>query len=258
MKSAVIATLFAASALAAPHTAARRAAHAARANRKSNLRLPAPQVNDGKKHLEFSTNWSGAVLSDKVGSFTYVTGTIVVPTPKSGGSAASSAAWVGIDGDTCKTAILQTGVDISVNADGSPSYDAWYEWYPDFAHDFTNFTVSSGNEVRMTVNATTTGTGIALLENLTTGGSVTHTFTKQNSPLCEQDAEWIVEDYAEGGGLVPFANFDAVVFTDAETIKDGECIGPTGANIFNIQEADGEILTDCEVTDASTVTCTYV
>ncbi|KAF4500527.1 glycosyl hydrolase family 43 [Fusarium agapanthi] len=40
---------------------------------------------------------------------------------------AAASAWVGIDGDTCQTAILQTG--ISFYADGS--FDAWYEWIPD-------------------------------------------------------------------------------------------------------------------------------
>ena len=48
-----------------------------------------------------------------------------MPTPKepSGSSGAHYAsAWVGIDGDTCGTAILQTGVDFNVNGN-SVSYD---------------------------------------------------------------------------------------------------------------------------------------
>ena len=48
-----------------------------------------------------------------------------MPTPKapSGGSGTYSAsAWVGIDGDTCDNAILQTGVDFTVSG-GSVSYD---------------------------------------------------------------------------------------------------------------------------------------
>ena len=48
-----------------------------------------------------------------------------MPTPKepSGASGAHYAsAWVGIDGDTCGTAILQTGLDFNVNGN-SVSYD---------------------------------------------------------------------------------------------------------------------------------------
>lgn len=59
-----------------------------------------------------------------------MTASFVVPTPKepSGGTGTHSAsAWVGIDGDTCGTAILQTGVDFTVSGstvsyDGEPFY----------------------------------------------------------------------------------------------------------------------------------------
>jgi hypothetical protein len=33
-------------------------------------------------------------------------------------------------------AILQTGIDFCIQG-GEVSYDAWYEWYPDYAHDFS-------------------------------------------------------------------------------------------------------------------------
>ena len=69
------------------------------------------------------------------GTYKSVTATFTVPTPKepSGGSGSHSAsAWVGIDGDTCPTAILQTGVDFHVDGDKvsydgqSPLLPAWY------------------------------------------------------------------------------------------------------------------------------------
>lgn len=54
-----------------------------------------------------------------------------MPTPSkpSGGGALktySASAWVGIDGDTCETAILQTGIDFTYRL-GAVSFDAWYE-----------------------------------------------------------------------------------------------------------------------------------
>ena len=60
------------------------------------------------------------------GTYTQVTATFTVPTPQlpsgeTGMHAAS--AWVGIDGDTCGSAILQTGLDFTVDEDGSASYD---------------------------------------------------------------------------------------------------------------------------------------
>jgi hypothetical protein len=102
-----------------------------RALRKSNLMQPA-LVGGNVSHVQYSSNWAGAVL---VGSgYTSVTASIVVPTPRepSGGNSRTqyaASAWVGIDGDTCGSAILQTGVDFYVQ-DGSVSFDCWYEWYP--------------------------------------------------------------------------------------------------------------------------------
>lgn len=62
------------------------------------------------------------------GTFKSVTGTFIVPTPKaaSGQTSGSASAWVGIDGDTCGNAILQTGVDFTVT-NGKVSYDG--EWH---------------------------------------------------------------------------------------------------------------------------------
>ena len=62
------------------------------------------------------------------GTYKSVTATFTVPTPKepSGQSGEHSAsAWVGIDGDSCENAILQTGVDFTVSG-GSVSYDGTY------------------------------------------------------------------------------------------------------------------------------------
>lgn len=128
--------------LGARLTEKRRARHAERlankraSGRSSHPRIAADDVQFNEtSHVSYSTNWAGAVTTDT--DFTYVTGTIVVPTPSAGDSSGvkaalegySASAWVGIDGDTCGTAILQTGVDFSYQG-GGVSFDAWYEWYP--------------------------------------------------------------------------------------------------------------------------------
>lgn len=89
-----------------------------RAARQSHPKIPAENfksegtAND-TAHVSYSTNWAGAVLTGT--GYKTVIGTITVPTPKipSGGSSGttySASAWVGIDGDSCQTAILQTGL----------------------------------------------------------------------------------------------------------------------------------------------------
>lgn len=54
------------------------------------------------------------------GTFTTVTGTFTVPTPS--GTSGAASAWVGIDGDTCGNAILQTGIDFTITG-GKVSYN---------------------------------------------------------------------------------------------------------------------------------------
>ena len=54
-------------------------------------------------------------------TFKSITGTFTVPTPHAPGSASF---WVGIDGNTCAGAILQTGIDAHY-VNGEISYNGW-------------------------------------------------------------------------------------------------------------------------------------
>ena len=133
---------------------------------------------------------------------------------------------------------------------------AWYEWYPDYAYDFSGIDFSAGDSVTVTVSADSLTSGTAIIENTTTGKKVSHTFTNQNASLCETNAEWIVEDFESNGSQVDFANFDKVVFSNAvATLKDGSTVGPTGADILDIK-MNNTIYTDCSADDSS-VTCSY-
>ncbi|TPX19099.1 uncharacterized protein E0L32_011172 [Thyridium curvatum] len=220
-----------------------------------NVSLDSVEGNDTAQ-VSYSSNWAGAVL---IGSgYKSVVGTIKVPTPKtpSGGSSSttySASAWVGIDGDTCQTAILQTGIDFNVRG-SSVSFDAWYEWYPDYAYTFSGFAVSAGDSIRMTATATSTSAGSVKIENLTTGKSVSHSFSGESDMLCETNAEWIVEDFSSGGSLVPFANFGTVTFTGASATTGSGTVGVSGAQIFDIKQGN-TVHTDCSVSGSSTVTC---
>ncbi|KAH6705425.1 peptidase A4 family-domain-containing protein [Leptodontidium sp. 2 PMI_412] len=252
MKFSILSTLLlTGSAIAAPGTALRRSRAQARKSNPIN-RINKPELTNITE-VSYSSNWAGAVL---VGTgYTSVTGTFTVPSPTSAGS---GSAWVGIDGDTCGTAILQTGVDWT-RSGSKITYDAWYEWYPDYAYDFSGITISAGDVITVTVTATSKTAGTAIVKNVTTGKSVTHTFSNEASlgSLCEYNAEWIVEDFESGGSLVSFANFGTVAFTGASAVKSGSTVGVTGAEIIDIEQGS-TILTDCSLVGTSGVTCTYV
>ncbi|KAH8896866.1 acid proteinase [Thozetella sp. PMI_491] len=244
--------------------AAKRAAEAGLRAGTSGPRLPASDVDldviesveagNGTAHVEYSSNWAGAVL---IGSgYKSVTGTFVVPTPKapSGGSSSTqyaASAWVGIDGDTAQNSILQTGVDFYIQ-NGRASFDAWYEWYPDYAYTFSGITISAGDTIQVTVTATSTKAGTAVVKNVSTGKSVSHTFTGQSAALQELNAEWIVEDFSSGGSLVPFANFGTVTFTGATATTSSGTVGPDGSTIIDIRQ-NGKALTDASVTNGKVV-----
>ncbi|KAB5566286.1 acid proteinase [Coniochaeta sp. 2T2.1] len=236
-----------------------------RSFRKTHPKIPAP-IEEGalategisnETQVSYSNNWAGAVL---IGSgYKTVTGTFVVPTPKrpSGSSSSttySASAWVGIDGDTCQSAILQTGIDFNIRG-STVSFDAWYEWFPDYA--YTGFTVSAGNTIKLTATATSTTAGSVTITNVSTGKTVTHSFTGQSGALCRTNAEWIVEDFEQNGSLVPLANFGTVTFTSASvTTTGGSTLGLSGAEILDIKQGS-TVYTDCSASGSS-ATCTYV
>ncbi|TVY40489.1 Aspergillopepsin [Lachnellula subtilissima] len=261
--AAVVSTLLlAGSALAAPNTAKRQEAHRRRAAGKTSR--PVQYVRDANGNIEtgmnsndtfvsYSTNWAGAVL---IGTgYTSVTGTFTVPTPSTAGSGAS---WVGIDGDTCSTAILQTGIDWTKSG-SSVTYDVWYEWYPDYSYDFSDISISAGDTIKATVTATSKTGGTAKVENVTTGKTVTHSFSGESSEgdLCEYNAEWIVEAYEENGSQVSLANFGTETFSSASAVKSGTSVGPSGATIIDMRNSAGSTVVTCTDTSSS-VKCVYV
>ncbi|CAD6451846.1 27becd11-8105-4468-8499-544b97ce47bd [Sclerotinia trifoliorum] len=253
MKFSVVAAtaLLAGSAVAAPGTALRQARAVKRAVRTHGNPVKYVEGPTNKTDASYSSNWAGAVL---VGTgYTSVTATFTAPSPSTAGS---GSAWVGIDGDTCSSAILQTGIDWTKSGN-SITYDAWYEWYPDYAYDFTGISISAGDSIKVTVTASSDTTGTATVNNLTKGKSVTHTFTGGvDGDLCEYNAEWIVEDFEQDGSLVQFANFGTVAFTSASATQNGKSVGITGAQIIDLQQSS-TVLTSVS-TGSDSITVKYV
>lgn len=162
---------------------------------------------------------------------------------------------MGIDGDTYGDAILQSGVDF--NGDGT--YDSWYEWYPDYAYDFSGFSIAAGDEITVTIAATTLAAGKVTLKNSRTGSSVSKSLTapSSSSHLGGQNAEWIVEDFEENGSLVPLANFGTVTFTGASAVTNsGTSVALSGAEIIDLKQ--GSTVHTSVTVSGSTVTVKYV
>lgn len=129
---------------------------------------------------------------------------------------------------------------------------AWYEWFPDFAHDFDGIDINAGDTIIMTVTTTSTTSGTAIIENKTTGQTVNQPLTSSKA-LCQQNAEWIVEDFEQGDSLVTFANFGIITFTDAVAkTTSGSTMGPSGATEIDIRQ-NNVTLTAVSTTSAGLV-----
>jgi hypothetical protein len=188
---------------------------------------PTTKTTTNTTHELLSDNWAGAILIADVATYESVTATFTVPVPESTveGEEQCASAWVGIDGDTCDTAILQTGIDLCA-LDGEIGFDAWFEFFPAVSEDFDDITISNGDVITLTATVTSATSGTLEIINESTGVGVLATVSSTAS-LCQFNAEWIVEDFEECEGsdcfLVPFADFGVVEFTGAQatTISGG-------------------------------------
>ncbi len=149
----------------------------------------------------------------------------------------------------CQSAILQTGVQ----AHGDGTVRAWYEWWPEPPVYYDDqFPVKDGDEIRMSVNATSANSGTSTLENLTTGRHITTPYSNMRESLCQTDAEWILE---YGGDSQTFANFGEWDFYDTSATSGQGSVGADGSRITNVQ-IDGQTLTNCQA-NSQGVQCAY-
>ncbi|KAJ5481167.1 Aspergillopepsin-2 [Penicillium diatomitis] len=219
--------------------------------------------DDGSAEVQYSKNWAGVVREQPPAAsatYTQVSATFTVPLPTAtdySGDIQAASAWVGIDGDTYTNAILQTGVDAYVNSNGERAYDAWYEWYPNAAENFA-IDLTAGDVIVATVKSTSPSKGVAIIENKSTGQSVTKSMSAPSSSttLGGQNAEWIVEDFNSGSTMVPFANFGQIDFTGARAKTSQGDLGVQNATVLEIEQ-NGAVLAKVDVKSDSEFTVTY-
>ncbi|KAI1263146.1 peptidase A4 family-domain-containing protein [Xylariaceae sp. FL1019] len=193
-------------------------------------------------------NWAGAGISSGADTYSSVIAMMNVPLPYSSGTPSAASVWVGLDGITCRSTMLQTGFQINVNASGWTSYSAWYRWFPSDAGYFDGFGLNPGDQIVMSVFADSPNSGFALVENLSAKNAGIKRFENQTSPICGQDAAWMVEDpfITNDSGVLPFTDFMTVNFTSAVASKGNTSSSLDGATIFTIAQ-NGKTFTDCVI-----------
>jgi hypothetical protein len=171
-----------------------------------------PRVIDNVT-VEDSTNWSGYAVTGT--AFTKALGSWTVPTADCTKTPNTYAAfWVGIDGWTSDS-VEQTGTDS--DCDGStPSYYAWYEFYPNPSYLVSSVTVAPGDE--MSASVTYSGSEFTIkITNETTGKS--YSKSAKVSSAKRTSAEWIAEApcCTNAGGILPLTDFGTVDFGEDHT-----------------------------------------
>jgi len=155
-----------------------------------------------------STNWSGyAVLG---ASFTRAEGSWIVPKAHCAGvtELQYAATWVGLDGATTTSpTVEQTGTLSDCNG-STPSYRAWYEFYPSPLFELTGFPVKPGDKISasVTYSSSTKEFTVKITDETTA-----KTFTKSQkvATAIRSTAEWIAEApcCTTTGGILPLADF---------------------------------------------------
>lgn len=130
-------------------------------------------------------------------------------------------------------------------------------WYPDNFQLFSNFPVSAGDVIHVTLNAISNTSGLVLMENVTKNHTVAQVVDSAHA-LCGTSAGWIVDHTGAGVGKThPLADFGTVKFTDAVAYgASGVNYEPEGATIWKIKH-HGKVLTSVK-TAGSSVTVRYV
>lgn len=158
------------------------------------------------------------VFSKNAQKFTKAVCSFVVPAI-SGNDGSGAALWCGIDGDG-DNSLLQAGIAMTMN-NGAAQYSAWTEWFPNPSQTVDGFTVNQGDQITVTIEATSSTQGTVTVDNNTSGqstGPTTLTAPTQNGavqPLAGITAEIILEDFSVNGSDIPFVDFDPVTFTNS-------------------------------------------
>lgn len=185
------------------------------------IRLPMGQNlshSPGLPGQNTSSNWSGYVVSSDAGSVTDVNGSWIVPSVSCSRFTSASTFWVGIDGWSDST-VEQIGTDSDCQG-GTPTYYAWYEFYPAVEAPIDNVAAGVGDIISASVSCQADGLKCTVsITDFSSGQSFSHsqTFRPDRSPQMSS-ADWIAEAPSEvSGKTLPLADFATVYFGQNST-----------------------------------------
>lgn len=213
-----------------------------------------PELASTTNSVIDTINWAGAVYTSPPNNtrFTSVGGRFTIPLPLLPLSAVpkttyTTGIWIGLDGLTYQSAILQAGVRVTVTLNATSlqpiyEYRAFTEWYPSPATflNSSQLAVNAGDILDISITSHSPFSGIITLSNISTQQNITQTLGAPSPAaiLKGQNAEWIVEDPRNSATTeLPFPDFEPITFDSCVAgTADGRIIGSSGSTeveLFN-------------------------
>jgi peptidase A4-like protein len=141
----------------------------------------------------------------------------------------SSCVRQGIDGYSSNT-VEQTGTDSDCSS-GTPTYYAWYEFYPHFAYYVPNMRTINAGDVMSAEVRYSGGMFTVTITDVTTGA--TYSKSQKMANAQRSSAEWIIEA-PYSGGVLPLSDFGTVSFGQDSTKVADTCYATLGGNTLPI------------------------
>ena len=202
------------------------------ANAAGTVRYAAASAADS----ESSADWSGWDVTG--GTYSSVSASWTVPTVTcKPGETSYSAYWVGLDGDG-SSSVEQTGTSSDCDA-GTPSYSAWYEFFPEDSVSLPN-TVKAGDKIKASV-VSVAGTDQYKLVLTDTTQNWTKTQTGTSPSGSGASAEIIAEapsGSTSGNSVLPLADFKTMTFSDVQ-VDGGKISDIDSARKIAMVDSDG-------------------
>lgn len=232
----------------------------------ASLDLPGYRIGvgllTGGGHQETSANWSGAVIVAEDGwPFSQVLGQWRVPTVSRPAGADPNvqygcSTWIGIDGHAAiSLAMPQVGTTQTILADGTPHYEAWYQWWvrdhpfapvpiPDLeveADEVVACAIDVLNPTLVRFSLTNVSKGIAIALDISAPQiEVTVPPIIRTFPVDGHTAEWIAErpTMPDSTELYPLPDFNRVTFeeTAVETVSPTRIRGLSPSRLIRMTE----------------------
>jgi hypothetical protein len=227
---------------------------------------------------ELSTNWSGVLVHPPGGdSIRWVTAQWNVPfvSPSANDGLESADCWIGIDGWGPEGShdVAQAGVECTTRRNGNEvevDCYAWFEWWPAAEHKITNFPVSPGDSVGVTICAENGFRGEitvvrVFFANTTKGISTSFEVeSPQDYSLSGLMAEFIVETPMLDSVNIGLPIYTDVLFTDAMAGTAGKkIVYPRDGDTLSLQRNDrhghpiGPVLSRGQIAGLTSVRCVY-